>query len=116
MNEPGSFQPRPSVVTLIAAELDQVSSLAAMSDLAGRLPRARLQTLRGAAHMTPFTDPAALGPADPRRRPLEFPGLVRLAGGRWAGPPADLAGAAAGAQPSGAGLNRANRLPWGSLR
>jgi len=31
-----------------------------MSALAGRLPRARLQILPGAAHMTPFTDPAAL--------------------------------------------------------
>ncbi len=46
--------------TLIAAELDQVSTPAAMSDLASRLPRATLQILPGAAHMTPFTDPAAL--------------------------------------------------------
>jgi pimeloyl-ACP methyl ester carboxylesterase len=46
--------------SLIAAELDQVSTPAAMSALAGRLPRARLQILPGAAHMTPFTDPAAL--------------------------------------------------------
>jgi len=46
--------------TLIAAELDQVSTPAAMSALADRLPRARLQVLPGAAHMTPFTDPAAL--------------------------------------------------------
>jgi pimeloyl-ACP methyl ester carboxylesterase len=46
--------------TLIAAELDQVSTPAAMSDLAGRLPDARLQVLAGAAHMTPFTDPARL--------------------------------------------------------
>jgi pimeloyl-ACP methyl ester carboxylesterase len=46
--------------TLIAAELDQVSTPAAMSALASRLPRATLQILPGAAHMTPFTDPAAL--------------------------------------------------------
>lgn len=46
--------------TLIAAELDQVSTPAAMSALAGRLPRARLHILAGAAHMTPFTDPARL--------------------------------------------------------
>ncbi len=47
--------------TLIAAELDQVSTPAAMSDLAGRLPHATLHILAGAAHMTPFTDPARLG-------------------------------------------------------
>jgi pimeloyl-ACP methyl ester carboxylesterase len=46
--------------TLIAAELDQVATPAAMSALASRLPNATLQTLPGAAHMTPFTDPAAL--------------------------------------------------------
>ncbi len=46
--------------TLIAAGLDQVSTPAAMSALAGRLPRASLQILPSAAHMTPFTDPAAL--------------------------------------------------------
>jgi pimeloyl-ACP methyl ester carboxylesterase len=46
--------------TLIAAELDQVSTPAAMSDLAGRLPRAVLHVLPGAAHMTPFSDPARL--------------------------------------------------------
>ena len=46
--------------TLIAAELDQVSTPAAMSALASRLPRAALKILPGAAHMTPFTDPAAL--------------------------------------------------------
>jgi pimeloyl-ACP methyl ester carboxylesterase len=46
--------------TLIAAELDQVSTPAAMSALASRLPRATLKVLPGAAHMTPFTDPAAL--------------------------------------------------------
>jgi pimeloyl-ACP methyl ester carboxylesterase len=46
--------------TLIAAELDQVSSPAAMSALASRLPRATLKILPGTAHMTPFTDPAAL--------------------------------------------------------
>jgi pimeloyl-ACP methyl ester carboxylesterase len=47
-------------VTLIAAELDRVSTPAAMSAFAGRLPRASLHVLPGAAHMTPFTDPAAL--------------------------------------------------------
>jgi alpha-beta hydrolase superfamily lysophospholipase len=46
--------------TLIAAEFDQVSTPAAMSALARRLPRAHLHVLPGAAHMTPFTDPAAL--------------------------------------------------------
>jgi pimeloyl-ACP methyl ester carboxylesterase len=46
--------------TLIAAEFDQVSTPAAMSALAGRLPQARLHILAGAAHMTPFTDPARL--------------------------------------------------------
>jgi pimeloyl-ACP methyl ester carboxylesterase len=44
--------------TLIATELDQVSTPAAMSALASRLPQADLQILAGAAHMTPFTDPA----------------------------------------------------------
>lgn len=47
-------------VTLIAAELDPVSTPAAMSALASRLPRASLTVLAGAAHMSPFTDPAAL--------------------------------------------------------
>lgn len=46
--------------TLIAAGLDQVSSPAAMSAMASRLPGATLRVLPGAAHMTPFTDPAAL--------------------------------------------------------
>lgn len=46
--------------TLIAAELDQVSTPAAMSALAGRLPRARLHVLPRAAHMTPFSDPGQL--------------------------------------------------------
>jgi pimeloyl-ACP methyl ester carboxylesterase len=46
--------------SLIAAELDQVSTPEAMSAMAGRLPRATLQVLPGAAHMSPFTDPAAL--------------------------------------------------------
>jgi pimeloyl-ACP methyl ester carboxylesterase len=31
-----------------------------MSAMAGRLPRATLRVLPGAAHMSPFTDPAAL--------------------------------------------------------
>jgi 3-oxoadipate enol-lactonase len=47
-------------VTLIAAELDQVSTPAAMSALASRLQQASLTVLPGAAHMSPFTDPAAL--------------------------------------------------------
>ena len=55
-------------VTLIAAELDQVSTPAAMSALAGRLPRASLAVLPGAAHMSPFTDPAALARLILRRR------------------------------------------------
>ena len=53
----GSIQ---APATLIAAELDQVSTPEAMSAMAGRLPRATLQVLPGAAHMSPFTDPAAL--------------------------------------------------------
>jgi pimeloyl-ACP methyl ester carboxylesterase len=53
----GSIQ---APATLIAAELDQVSTPEAMSAMADRLPRARLQVLPGAAHMSPFTDPAAL--------------------------------------------------------
>ncbi|MBV9096025.1 MAG: alpha/beta fold hydrolase [Streptosporangiaceae bacterium] len=47
-------------VTLIAAEHDQVSTPAAMSALAGRLPRGSLTVLPGAAHLSPFCDPAAL--------------------------------------------------------
>jgi pimeloyl-ACP methyl ester carboxylesterase len=47
-------------VTLIAAELDPVSTPEVMSAMAGRLPRATLRVLPGAAHMTPFSDPAAL--------------------------------------------------------
>ena len=47
--------------TLIAAGLDQVSTPAAMAALASRLPAATLHVLPGAAHMTPFSDPARLG-------------------------------------------------------
>jgi pimeloyl-ACP methyl ester carboxylesterase len=47
-------------VTLVAAELDRVSTPAAMSAMAGRLPRATLQVLPGAAHLSPFADPGAL--------------------------------------------------------
>ena len=55
--------------TLIAAELDPVSTPAAMSALAGRLPRATVQVLPGAAHMSPFTDPSRLaGLLPPVRR------------------------------------------------
>jgi pimeloyl-ACP methyl ester carboxylesterase len=46
--------------TLIAAELDRVSTPAAMSALASRLPQATVHILAGAAHMTPFSDPARL--------------------------------------------------------
>jgi pimeloyl-ACP methyl ester carboxylesterase len=46
--------------TLVAAELDQVSTPAAMAELAARLPRARLRVLTGAAHMSIFIDPAGL--------------------------------------------------------
>jgi len=47
-------------VMLIAAELDQVSTRAAMSALASRLPQAGVAVMPGAAHMSPFIDPAAL--------------------------------------------------------
>jgi pimeloyl-ACP methyl ester carboxylesterase len=56
----GSVAAISAPVTLIAAELDPVSTPAAMSALASRLPRASLTVLPGAAHMSPFTDPAAL--------------------------------------------------------
>lgn len=56
-------------VTLIAAELDPVSTPAAMAALAGRLPRASLTVLPGAAHMSPFTDPAALAGLILRQQP-----------------------------------------------
>ncbi|MGO8687698.1 MAG: alpha/beta fold hydrolase [Candidatus Dormibacteria bacterium] len=46
--------------TLLAAELDPVSTPAAMAGLAARLPRARLRLLPGAAHMSVFIDPAGL--------------------------------------------------------
>jgi pimeloyl-ACP methyl ester carboxylesterase len=46
--------------TLVAAELDQVATPEAMGALAERLPRGSLHVLPGAAHMTPFADPAAL--------------------------------------------------------
>jgi pimeloyl-ACP methyl ester carboxylesterase len=60
-------------VTLIAAELDRVSTPEVMSALAGRLPRARLRILPGAAHMTPFTDPAALAGLISPPRPGRWP-------------------------------------------
>ena len=47
-------------VTLIAAELDQVSTPAAMTAMAGRLSHARLHVLPEAAHMSPFLHPEAL--------------------------------------------------------
>jgi pimeloyl-ACP methyl ester carboxylesterase len=53
----GSIQ---APATLIAAGLDPVSTPEAMSAMAARLPRATLRVLPGAAHMSPFTDPAAL--------------------------------------------------------
>jgi pimeloyl-ACP methyl ester carboxylesterase len=45
---------------LIAAEFDQVSTPEVMAAMADRLPRASLRVLPGAAHLSPFTDPAAL--------------------------------------------------------
>ena len=47
-------------VTLIAAELDHVATVSAMTELAGRLPNAALTVLPGAEHMTPFVEPKAL--------------------------------------------------------
>jgi pimeloyl-ACP methyl ester carboxylesterase len=47
-------------VTLFAAEDDQVSTPDAMRELADRIPGAVLQVAPGAAHLTPFLDPAAL--------------------------------------------------------
>jgi pimeloyl-ACP methyl ester carboxylesterase len=47
-------------VTLIAAEFDQVSKPADMAELGDRVAGSQLQVLRGAAHMTPFTDPTSL--------------------------------------------------------
>ena len=47
-------------VTCVAAAYDPVSSPGAMTELAHRLPRARLHVLEHAAHMSPFLDPAGL--------------------------------------------------------
>ena len=47
-------------VTLIAAELDHVATVSAMTALAGRLPNAALTVLPGAEHMTPFVETKAL--------------------------------------------------------
>jgi pimeloyl-ACP methyl ester carboxylesterase len=47
-------------VILLTAEFDQVSTPAAMSDMAHRLPNAQLRLLDGAAHMSPFLDPSRL--------------------------------------------------------
>ena len=47
-------------VTLIAAEFDQVSKPVDMAELGDRVVGSRLHVLRGAAHMTPFTDPTLL--------------------------------------------------------
>jgi len=47
-------------VTLVAAELDPVSTPAAMAALASRLPAARLRVLTGAAHLSPFARPERL--------------------------------------------------------
>jgi pimeloyl-ACP methyl ester carboxylesterase len=47
-------------VTLIAAELDQVSSTSAMTALSDRLPTSRLHVLQGAGHLRPFSDPDVL--------------------------------------------------------
>jgi len=56
-------------VTLLAAELDQVSTPDAMAALADRLPQGSLIVLAGAAHMSPFTDPVALAELIIRIRP-----------------------------------------------
>ena len=47
-------------VGLIAAELDQVSDPVTMAAMAGQMPDARLHVLPGAAHLSPFLDPAGL--------------------------------------------------------
>lgn len=55
--------------TLIAAELDQVATVDAMTALAGRLPHARLHVV-GGSHMSPFVHPDRLTEllkASPRR-------------------------------------------------
>jgi pimeloyl-ACP methyl ester carboxylesterase len=50
----------PMPVHLVAAELDTVSTPAAMAELRDRVRTARLQVLPGAAHLSPFTRPADL--------------------------------------------------------
>ena len=47
--------------TIIAAELDQVGTVAEMTAMAERIPDADLQVVAGASHMSPFLDPADLG-------------------------------------------------------
>jgi pimeloyl-ACP methyl ester carboxylesterase len=49
-----------SPLTLVAAELDQVSTVTAMQALADRIPTARLHVLPGAGHMSPFLQPNVL--------------------------------------------------------
>lgn len=44
-------------LTLVAAALDQVSTVAAMQALSDRVPHARLTVLPGAGHMSPFLKP-----------------------------------------------------------
>ena len=46
--------------TLVAAELDPVSTPGAMADFAGRLRGGALQVWPGAAHLSPFLDPDGL--------------------------------------------------------
>lgn len=46
--------------TVVAAELDRVSTVAAMSEMAERITGARLTVLPDAAHMSPFSDPVRL--------------------------------------------------------
>jgi len=47
-------------VTLVAAELDQVSTPQAMAAMAERLPHATLKVLAGASHLTPFLNATEL--------------------------------------------------------
>lgn len=46
--------------TVIAAELDQVGTVAEMTAMAERIPDARLEVLADASHMSPFVAPADL--------------------------------------------------------
>jgi pimeloyl-ACP methyl ester carboxylesterase len=64
---PSAPPPPPNVpVSIVAAQLDTVSTPDAMRDMAGRIPGSRFSVAPGAAHMSLFTDPDALA-----RRVLE---------------------------------------------